>query len=159
MDFFDKFNGLSARIQRQRDSVLTEQVAKTAFVLPFLRSLGCDLFNPSIIPSTKTGDRVLPLAHAGCLNFKKNRRGRVGFSAQSWIWPGYSILICLAWIKNISLLRLSSATVIPIVFLSIIDYGILSLSWATPLPGGRVGINEASKFVIRDSVRQGALCA
>lgn len=65
MDLIDKLNELATRIKRQRDSVLTEEAAKTAFVLPFIQSLGYDVFNPSeVIPEftadhgVKKGEKV-----------------------------------------------------------------------------------------------------
>ncbi len=56
MDLIDKLKELSNRIERQRDSVLTEQAAKTAFVLPFLQALGYDVFNPSEVIPELTAD-------------------------------------------------------------------------------------------------------
>lgn len=56
MDLIDKLKELSNRIQRQRDSVSTEQAAKTAFVLPFLQALGYDVFNPSEVIPELTAD-------------------------------------------------------------------------------------------------------
>jgi predicted type IV restriction endonuclease len=65
MDLIDKLLELASRIQRQKDSVLTEEAAKTAFVLPFLQALGYDIFNPSeVIPElaadhgVKKGEKV-----------------------------------------------------------------------------------------------------
>ncbi len=56
MDLIDKLNELANRIQRQKDSVLTEEAAKTAFVLPFLQALGYDVFNPSEVIPELTAD-------------------------------------------------------------------------------------------------------
>jgi len=56
LDLIDKLNELSARIKQQKDSVLTEEAAKTAFVLPFLQSLGYDIFNPSEVIPEFTAD-------------------------------------------------------------------------------------------------------
>lgn len=56
MDLIDKLTELSGRIQRQKDSVLTEEAAKTAFVLPFLQALGYDVFNPSEVIPELTAD-------------------------------------------------------------------------------------------------------
>ena len=56
MDLIDKLTELAGRIQRQKDSVLTEEAAKTAFVLPFLQSLGYDVFNPSEVIPELTAD-------------------------------------------------------------------------------------------------------
>jgi len=65
MDLIDNLNDLAGRIQRQKDSVLTEEAAKTAFVLPFLQVLGYDIFNPmEVIPEltadhgVKKGEKV-----------------------------------------------------------------------------------------------------
>ena len=65
MDLIDKLNDLAGRIQRQKDVVLTEEAAKTAFVLPFLQALGYDVFNPlEVIPEltadhgVKKGEKV-----------------------------------------------------------------------------------------------------
>ncbi len=56
MDLIDKLNELANRIQRQKDSVLTEEAAKTAFVLPFIQALGYDVFNPSEVIPELTAD-------------------------------------------------------------------------------------------------------
>ncbi len=56
MDLIDKLTELANRIQRQKDSVLTEEAAKTAFVLPFLQALGYDVFNPSEVIPELTAD-------------------------------------------------------------------------------------------------------
>ena len=65
MDLIDKLTDLAGRIRRQKDSVLTEEAAKTAFVLPFLQTLGYDIFNPmEVIPEltadhgVKKGEKV-----------------------------------------------------------------------------------------------------
>lgn len=56
MDLIDKLTELSSRIQRQKDSVFTEEAAKTAFVLPFLQALGYDVFNPAEVIPELTAD-------------------------------------------------------------------------------------------------------
>ena len=56
MDLIDKLNDLASRILRQKDTVLTEEAAKTAFVLPFLQALGYDVFNPLEIVPELTAD-------------------------------------------------------------------------------------------------------
>lgn len=56
MDLIDKLTELASRIQRQKDTVLTEEAAKTAFVLPFLQALGYDVFNPSEVVPELTAD-------------------------------------------------------------------------------------------------------
>jgi predicted type IV restriction endonuclease len=49
MELVDKVKALGGRIEKQRQSVLTEEAAKTAFVMPFLNALGYDVFNPEIV--------------------------------------------------------------------------------------------------------------
>jgi predicted type IV restriction endonuclease len=56
MDLIDKLAELASRIQRQKETVLTEQAAKTAFVLPFLQALGYDVFDPSEVIPELTAD-------------------------------------------------------------------------------------------------------
>ncbi|GLQ07317.1 type I restriction enzyme HsdR N-terminal domain-containing protein [Sneathiella chinensis] len=56
MDLIDRLQELSARIKRQKDHVLTEEAAKTAFVLPFVQALGYDVFNPSEVVPELTAD-------------------------------------------------------------------------------------------------------
>lgn len=65
MDLIDKLTEISGRISRQKDLVLTEEAAKTAFVLPFIQALGYDVFNPDeVIPEftadhgVKKGEKV-----------------------------------------------------------------------------------------------------
>ena len=56
MDLIDKIADLAARISRQKDMVMTEEAAKTAFVLPFLQALGYDVFNPNEVVPEFTAD-------------------------------------------------------------------------------------------------------
>lgn len=52
MDFKDpSHKQLSERIEKLKDSISTEEATKNAFVLPFIQSLGYDVFNPiEVIP-------------------------------------------------------------------------------------------------------------
>jgi predicted type IV restriction endonuclease len=56
MDLIDRITELAARVGRQKDAVMTEQAAKTAFVLPFLQALGYDVFNPHEVVPELTAD-------------------------------------------------------------------------------------------------------
>ena len=56
---------LQKRTIEHREVLLTEEAAKTALVMPFLQSLGYDVFNPSeVVPEftadvgTKKGEKV-----------------------------------------------------------------------------------------------------
>lgn len=56
MDLIDKLSDLAARIKRQYDHVKTEEAVKTSFILPFIQSLGYDVFNPQEIIPELTAD-------------------------------------------------------------------------------------------------------
>jgi hypothetical protein len=65
MDFKDLIRQLGDRVNRLKDQTLTEEATKHAFVLPFLQTLGYDVFNPAeIIPEfiadvgIKKGEKV-----------------------------------------------------------------------------------------------------
>ena len=65
MDFIDKIKDLSAKIQREMDHITTEEATKTAWVMPFLNSLGYNVFDPlEVVPEytsdvgTKKGEKV-----------------------------------------------------------------------------------------------------
>lgn len=65
MDLSVRLQELQKRTIEHREALLTEEAAKNALVLPFLQSLGYDIFNPSeVIPEytadvgTKKGEKV-----------------------------------------------------------------------------------------------------
>lgn len=65
MDFKDQIKQLGDRVARLKDSIQTEEASKTALILPFLQTLGYDVFNPfEIVPEfisdigTKKGEKV-----------------------------------------------------------------------------------------------------
>jgi hypothetical protein len=65
MDLIDRLRDISARIPKQIDHIHTEEATKNAFVLPFISSLGYDVFNPiEVIPEftadigVKKGEKV-----------------------------------------------------------------------------------------------------
>ena len=65
MDFIDKINQFSKRIDMIKDSLATEEATKTALIMPFFNLLGYDVFNPmEFIPEftadigTKKGEKV-----------------------------------------------------------------------------------------------------
>ena len=47
MDFIDRIEELSERVPKQIDYCTTEEATKNALVLPFIQSLGYDVFNPA----------------------------------------------------------------------------------------------------------------
>lgn len=65
MDLATKLSDLQKRTLEHREVLLTEEAAKTALVMPFIQSLGYDVFNPSeVVPEytcdvgTKKGEKV-----------------------------------------------------------------------------------------------------
>lgn len=65
MDFKDQIKQLADRVIRLKDSILTEEATKTALVMPFLNTLGYDVFDPfEVVPEfisdigTKKGEKV-----------------------------------------------------------------------------------------------------
>lgn len=65
MDFIDELNALASKIEKTKDSILTEEACKSAYVMPFLKNLGYDVFNPlEVVPEyttdvgTKKGEKV-----------------------------------------------------------------------------------------------------
>lgn len=65
MDFIEKLTDFSNRIERIKNSILTEEATKTSIILPFFQLLGYDVFNPyEFVPEytadvgTKKGEKV-----------------------------------------------------------------------------------------------------
>lgn len=65
MDFKDQVKQLGDRVSKMKDQILTEEATKNAFIMPFLQTLGYDVFNPlEVVPEfvsdigTKKGEKV-----------------------------------------------------------------------------------------------------
>lgn len=65
MDFKDQIKQLGERVLSLKDSISTEEATKNAFIMPFLNSLGYDVFNPlEVVPEyvtdigTKKGEKI-----------------------------------------------------------------------------------------------------
>jgi len=56
MDFKDNLLELSARVAKLRNQIATEEAAKTAFVLPFIKVLGYDFTDPTEVEPEHTCD-------------------------------------------------------------------------------------------------------
>ncbi|MDR1461471.1 MAG: type I restriction enzyme HsdR N-terminal domain-containing protein [Campylobacteraceae bacterium] len=51
VDFKDQIKALGERVAKLKEQVLTEEATKTAFIMPFIRELGYDIFNPAeVVP-------------------------------------------------------------------------------------------------------------
>lgn len=51
MDFKDQIKVLGERVSKLKDQIQTEEATKNAFIMPFLQSLGYDVFNPTeVVP-------------------------------------------------------------------------------------------------------------
>ena len=65
MDFKDQIRQLGERVGKMKEQIATEEATKNAFIMPFLQSLGYDVFNPfEVVPEfvadigTKKGEKV-----------------------------------------------------------------------------------------------------
>lgn len=66
MDFKDLIRQLGERVAKMKDQTLTEEATKTAFIMPFIQTLGYDIFNPmevvpefdADIPGLRKGEKV-----------------------------------------------------------------------------------------------------
>ncbi len=56
MDLIDRLNQISSKITKQKDSIATEEATKTAFIMPFISSLGYDVFDPQEVIPEFTAD-------------------------------------------------------------------------------------------------------
>ncbi|MBR7018423.1 MAG: type I restriction enzyme HsdR N-terminal domain-containing protein [Prevotella sp.] len=51
MDFKDSIKQLADKVNQLKDGILTEEATKNAFIMPFIASLGYDVFNPlEVVP-------------------------------------------------------------------------------------------------------------
>ena len=51
MDLIDRIKDIASRIPKQMEHIQTEEATKNAFIMPFISSLGYDVFNPlEVIP-------------------------------------------------------------------------------------------------------------
>lgn len=65
MDFKDQIKILGERVLKLKDQIATEEATKNAFIMPFIQSLGYDIFNPTeVVPEfisdigTKKGEKI-----------------------------------------------------------------------------------------------------
>ncbi|MDR2979781.1 MAG: type I restriction enzyme HsdR N-terminal domain-containing protein [Bacteroidales bacterium] len=65
MDFKDQIKQIAERIEKLKDNIPTEEATKNAFIMPFIQTLGYDVFNPlEVLPEmscdigTKKGEKI-----------------------------------------------------------------------------------------------------
>lgn len=56
MDFKEQIKQIAKSINTMRDSIITEEATKTAFILPFIQTLGYNIFNPLEVTPEYTAD-------------------------------------------------------------------------------------------------------
>ncbi len=56
MDFKDQIKQLGERVVRLKDQIQTEEATKNAFIMPFIQTLGYDVFNPLEVVPEFTAD-------------------------------------------------------------------------------------------------------
>jgi predicted type IV restriction endonuclease len=47
MEFIKQIKDLSQRVATLKDNIHTEEATKNAFIMPFIQTLGYDIFNPT----------------------------------------------------------------------------------------------------------------
>ena len=86
MDFKDSIMQLAERVKSLKESILTEEATKNAFIMPFIQILGYDVFNPlEVVPEMdcdivkKKGDNakvaVRNIRRDAMDKFKKMKKG------------------------------------------------------------------------------------
>lgn len=65
MDFKDSIKQLTERVEKLKDNLQTEEATKNALIMPFIQTLGYDVFNPTeVVPEytcdigTKKGEKI-----------------------------------------------------------------------------------------------------
>lgn len=87
MDFKDEIKLLGERVHKLKDSINTEEATKNALIMPFIRTLGYDVFNPfEVVPEfisdigLKKGEKIdyaimrdgVPIMLMECKHWKEN---------------------------------------------------------------------------------------
>lgn len=74
MDFKDTLHNLANRIDALKDSIQTEEATKNAFIMPFIQSLGYDVFNPTEVIPEMNCDLIKKKGEKNRLRHYKRRR-------------------------------------------------------------------------------------
>ena len=56
MDFADNITQLADRVEKMKPQLQTEEATKNALIMPFIQTLGYDVFNPSEVIPEFTSD-------------------------------------------------------------------------------------------------------
>ena len=56
MDFKDQIKILGERVAKLKDQITTEEATKNAFIMPFIKTLGYDVFDPFEVVPEHTAD-------------------------------------------------------------------------------------------------------
>lgn len=71
MDFKDNIKQLADRVVKLRDSILTEEATKNAFIMPFINTLGYDVFNPLEVVPEMTCDIAMKKGEKNRLRYNE----------------------------------------------------------------------------------------
>lgn len=90
MDFKDQIKQLSARIDKVKDNIATEEATKNAFIMPFIQALGYDVFDPTEVVPELDCDLV------------KKKGEKIDYAIQK---DGETIMLfeCKHWQQNLNL--------------------------------------------------------
>lgn len=56
MDLIERLSGLATKIEKQKNTIYTEEATKTSFIMPFIRELGYDVFDANEVIPEFTAD-------------------------------------------------------------------------------------------------------
>ena len=56
MDFIEQLQAIAAKVHKQEKHLVAEEATKGALVMPFIQSLGYDVFNPEEVAREYTAD-------------------------------------------------------------------------------------------------------
>mgnify|MGYP000960444327 CR=1 FL=1 len=56
MDLIERLSGLAAKIEKQKQTISTEEATKTSFIMPFIKELGYDVFDATEVIPEFTAD-------------------------------------------------------------------------------------------------------
>jgi predicted type IV restriction endonuclease len=84
MDFKDSVKQLGERVARLKDQIQTEEATKNAFVMPFIQTLGYDVFNPLEVVPEFTADIGIKQGEKVDYAILKNGKAQILIECKWW---------------------------------------------------------------------------
>jgi hypothetical protein len=86
MDFKDQIKLLSERVIKLKENTQTEEATKTAFIMPFLQTLGYDVFDPTEVVPEYTCDLGIKKGENVELKRMNRKNTKNGETGGWWLW-------------------------------------------------------------------------